>query len=840
MIENNVIVSKNILVDKEKQPKYGFKVFFIAIVVAFLIFVPYLVYDKGAFVYYGDFDVQQVPFYRLCHNAIKSGEFGFNIFTDLGVNFIGSYSFYTLGSPFFWFTLLFSNEFVPYLMAPLLILKFGLTAVTGYAYIKLFVKNPNMAVIGGLLYSFSGFNIYNIFFNHFNEVVLFFPLLLISMERFIREGKRYNFAIAVFICSLVNYYFFFGQVIFCTIYFFVRLGCNDFKVSFKQFLNLSFEAVIGLLGSCFLLIPALMALTGNPRTGDFIEGFNQIIYGESQRYGLIISSLFFPPDIPARPNFFPNSNAKWSSVSAFIPLFSMTGVFTFFKYRGNHFIKTLLKISLLIAFVPILNSVFSAFNYSYYARWFYMPILIMVLATMLVIEDDIKDLKYGLKMSTAFVFYFALIGIVPKKINVGEYEWFALPEYVSWFWVYVLVAVVGLFSVLFLILLGTKTKLFYPLTIGIFCVITVGYSVFMLGIGKLQGTGYENIMTNGHNATIDLPVSLEDEFYRVDTFDEMDNLAMFWGLPTINAFHSIVPASITEYYDLIEYRRNVGSRIEPDEIGVRGITNVLYSFVSEEKVTNNYSPMLGFSYLDTQHGYQIYQNDYFIPFGVGYDNQVTHAQLMSAGQFRDRILVNGIYFGFDENGKEYELLPPIYTDELENSHLYDNSYLANCEYLAQNYLQKLEFNSYGFTGVYNALRPQALFISLPYDDGFSATVNDNPVQILKANGGFMAVPVNTGVNKVVFTYKTPGLELGIKVSIFALFVFLIYVFFTARKIEYLTYSEELEDIGLNLDNKKITKELTRLNLESESERETATEIEDEYVIIEENNNEINQ
>ena len=43
---------------------------------------------------------------------------------------------------------------------------------------------------------------------------------------------------------------------------------------------------------------------------------------------------------------------------------------------------------------------------------------------------------------------------------------------------------------------------------------------------------------------IHLPV--DEQFYRVDMNKGMDNQAMFWGIPTINAFHSIVPGSVME------------------------------------------------------------------------------------------------------------------------------------------------------------------------------------------------------------------------------------------------------------------------------------------------------
>ena len=87
---------------------------------------------------------QQIPFYQMCHDMIRSGETGWNWYTDLGSNFIGSYAFYLMGSPFFWLTIPFPSDAVPYLLAPLMMLKLATAAVTSYGYLKRFVKNPGM------------------------------------------------------------------------------------------------------------------------------------------------------------------------------------------------------------------------------------------------------------------------------------------------------------------------------------------------------------------------------------------------------------------------------------------------------------------------------------------------------------------------------------------------------------------------------------------------------------------------------------------------------------------------------------------------------------------------
>ena len=166
---------------KSFRDNYFLKSFLLGLGLSFAVFLPFLVVDGGRFLFYGDFNVQQVPFYRLAHDAVRAGNIGWNHLTDLGANFIGSYSFYLLGSPFFWLTIPFPSEWLQFLMGPLLVLKFACASLTGYVYIHRYTKSPDTALIGAVLYAFSGFSIYNIFFNHFHEAIVFFPLLLAAL-----------------------------------------------------------------------------------------------------------------------------------------------------------------------------------------------------------------------------------------------------------------------------------------------------------------------------------------------------------------------------------------------------------------------------------------------------------------------------------------------------------------------------------------------------------------------------------------------------------------------------------------------------------------------------------
>ena len=108
-----------------KVKKLSKKRFFqtISIITATALFLPFIIMGGGVFYYYGDFNVQEIPFYQLVHDAVRNGDTGWMHNVDLGTDMLSSFSFYLLGSPFFWLTIPFPSEAVPYLIGPLLILK---------------------------------------------------------------------------------------------------------------------------------------------------------------------------------------------------------------------------------------------------------------------------------------------------------------------------------------------------------------------------------------------------------------------------------------------------------------------------------------------------------------------------------------------------------------------------------------------------------------------------------------------------------------------------------------------------------------------------------------------
>ncbi len=784
--------AKHMSLRPQKEKYLG--TFFIALLTAAALFVPYIILGNGYFIFYGDFNVQQIPFYMQCHKAVRSGNIFWSWTTDLGANFIGSYSFYLLGSPFFWLTLPFPTWVVPYLMGPLLILKFACAALTSYCYIRRFTRTPLAALLGGLLYAFSGFSVYNIFFNHFHEAIIVFPLLLLSLELLITENRRFAFALTVALCAVVNYFFFFGMVVFTVIYFFVRLFSGAFKVRFGRFLVIGFEAVLGLCIAAAILLPSYYAIADNKRLENVLLGWNALMYGKEQIYGNIMECFFFPPDIPARPVFFPGADVKWSSLGGWLPLFSMTGVFVWFGARKRHWLKRVIGICIFMAMVPVLNSAFYAFNTAYYARWFYMPILMMCLATVSLTEDSGVDWSSGYKWVLGITVAAALtIGFFPQKdskdnIIFGLYSQSDDGMYVFRYWITCVIAIVSLIVLgMLLRLLKSDRKGFYKTAITCVCIISVVYGSFFIGCGRSHSYEIKEVMTD---SLIEGSVDLDDNSeFRVDTYDCVDNTSMYLGLPGINAFHSVVPASIFEFYDFIGVERSVGSRPETNQAALRPLLSVKYllnrkggeDFLDD----NGETRMPGYEYVKTDGGYYIYENKNYVPYGFSYNYYMSYDFCEEYSKTNRAALMLKAILLDDEQIKKYgglmtdisELRNSVYYSEDDETSLSitDDTLAYDSEQLRETSAFYFKRDNRGFTAKVTRDSDNLVFFSVPYDSGWEAYVNGKPAEIEKVNAGFMAVKVGAGTSEIRFNYVTPGLVDGLKITGGAVIVLLVYI-----------------------------------------------------------------
>lgn len=738
------------------------------------ILLPDLIKYKGILYYIGDYNHQVLPFYFNVHENIRNGNFLWDWFSGLGNNQIIAYTGHCLTSPFFWISMLFPAKWLVYLMPVFWCAKFGTAVVTAFAYIKQYVKTDNYAIIGALIYGFSGFMAYNTVYS-FIEVISFFPLMLLAIDQLIDHEKRGFFAVMVAFMALLSFYFFFGQVIFVILYFIIKCICKSYRFTWKKFFQLAFEAVCGVLIAMIVLAPVVVVLLNTTRYQPATDWQSLFLYDTGlQRYGKIIQSMFLIPDFFDYSNFFMDYVEEYpyggaiASIATYLPLFSMTGVISFMWAKKKNWASVLLTSCLIIAFVPCLNNLFSGLTPNYYARWFYMPLLIMAMITAYTLEhSDEISMKPGI-IATGIATL--CLGIIFTFYNVFEvYRWDFSNFYTDRFygWYSLGLAVVSLIIVYLTIYKMKRDKEFTAKLIAFTCVGVYFSSGFMVMYG-LNKSDKKQLDIDRSAINEYMPINLEDDsFFRV-YFNRL-NIPAMWGLMNAHQFNSICESSLEEFYSLIGM--NEDGYVDFDTyLDLGKIRHVMSMFSGKYYISyeNNehiwteeehYAITEGTHVIDKQGIFYIFENDNYIPMGFTYDYSITREQLEAIPE-KDRAYALLKALCLEEN----DILPEIPEELLE-----DTSYEAfakDCENRRSVTASRFEKSKNGFTAEITLPEENYVFFSVPYDKGFTAVDgNGNELEIYKANIGFMAVKLPAGTSTVVFSYMPTGLRLGIVLSI---------------------------------------------------------------------------
>lgn len=84
--------------------------------------------------------------------------------------------------------------------------------------------------------------------------------------------------------------------------------------------------------------------------------------------------------------------------------------------------------------------------------------------------------------------------------------------------------------------------------------------------------------------------------------------------------------------------------------------------------------------------------------------------------------------------------------------------------LKEDVLDNVELPTNGVRGTIDASKDELLFLSIPYSDGWSATVDGTEADIICANTAFMGIALSAGRHSIELRYATPGLGLGMTIG----------------------------------------------------------------------------
>ena len=764
------------------------QVFGLCLALAAVLFVPHCIIDGvtgGFFHYAGDFNDQMIPFYAYANDFVKQGG-SFSWATDLGSGFINAYSYYCLGSPFFWLTILLPARWMPFTMVPMLCLKFAVAGGGAYLWMRRWVHSEEWSIIGGVLYAFCGFNIYNIFFYFFLDAPALFPYMLTALDEAVLDRKYGRFPFWVALNLLNNYFFFAGQAVFLLVYFVCMCVSRRYRLDLRLFGRLAFETLLGCTAGCVLLLPAALSLVQNPRTIDPYTGYGYLVYGKAQQYLAILYSAFLMPDAPYLTDMFNEGITKWTSLTVYLPVVGIVAGLAFCRVWRRHPFSRILKVCVVCAFVPVLNSAFYALNSSYYARWYYMPILILCAASVIALRHESvreTEIPRALRLAALVVVSAVAFALVPNKDADGKFVRGVVDnQYRFWGLLVTSLLGVGLFALLLRYGLRHPRRFSSALLGGI------------LGFTFLYGTVHMSIAKYGQwDHDLDYPAETwgdvdelnavlpSDGFYRLDAYDCYNNMGIWLDKSCIQCFHSTVAPHILEFYPSVGVTRDVSSKPDTNLYALRGLLSVRYTLVPEEKVADWEADMTrSWSLVSSTDHYAVYENQDWVPMGFTYQYYITPEQFEDLPENeRSQVLMKALLLTEEQVKTWGDSLEPLPEEQLEARNF--ETYVQDCADRRAGGVTGFTATRTGFSALSSQTRDTLVFFSVPYDDGFTATVNGQEVPILNVDNGLMAVPVPAGESEIEFTYRTPGLELSVPLSLGALAVYAAYLLVLRRR-----------------------------------------------------------
>ncbi len=640
----------------------------------------------------GDYCAQQISFYTNGYDDwwhfFTTGEFVlYDTNTFLGANNIGSNSFYYLFDPFFMPILLFPRQAIAQGMAIMTIFKIAGAGMAFYLYMRYMGASRKASKLSGIAYAFSGWTAWYLWFNHFTDITIVFPLMLLGVEKVLKEKKPWVLMLSICLMGFVNYFFCICFVLCTFIYamfrFFQRIRHFKWKDNLL-FLGIGFFGfAVGLLMSCMAMIPsAVVALTSSrASTSSYLgdlktaltsfdikalfklmtswEGLSSNTYTQRDKaraYYFIIE-LIYPVmsdrGVPLAE--YHNNYGSYDNVSGslfcFIPFFLLFTPALIKSIREKNFAPLIGTILFILAIIsPFFYYLFFGFTQPY-SRWFLFPIACLIAFVGLYLdkfkEDDIWTLDVGGAITLALGIVGGILSsVVAQKYGEGQNDYFTerVPAVVAIIIMSIYIVVVYLL----LRFLKKKPKLHTILTI------ILGVEITAMGAFVIEGHGVANYLSvnqglNNNNSLHSLVTQTnkaDKEYYRSYSSlagSSAVNDGMRNGYNGTTFFHSLYNYNVDgiRNSELISTGSWSGTYVEK-RVGFDTLLGIKYYYVEDDyfnyygkdrkntaseffryNVPFGYEDITSSYKVDDKAPFKVYKNTNNINFALSYDKLTT-------------------------------------------------------------------------------------------------------------------------------------------------------------------------------------------------------------------------
>ena len=239
--------------------------FFVPIVIMLIIYAQRGIFPFGEESFLRtDMYHQYAPFFSEFQYKLRTGgSLLYSWDVGMGVNFAALYAYY-LASPLNWLILLCPKAYIIEFMTYMIVIKTGLAGLSFAWYLKKHCRTSTIGIgMFGIFYALSGYMAAYSWNIMWLDCILLFPLIVLGLERLVKRGRGFLYCLTLGLSILSNYYISIMTCIFLVLYF-IALLILERPGKFKKYAMACLRfAVYSLLAgglAAVVLLPEIFAL----------------------------------------------------------------------------------------------------------------------------------------------------------------------------------------------------------------------------------------------------------------------------------------------------------------------------------------------------------------------------------------------------------------------------------------------------------------------------------------------------------------------------------------------------------------------------------------------------
>lgn len=691
----------------------------------------------------------------------------------------------------------FRKENIPYVIIYKELFKIIMSGIVFYFYLRKLSFTTYTSIIGSMLYSFSGFMVLGSGWGIFTFEALSLALLLFSFEKIFQNNNWYLFPFVIALIGISMPFNLYLYGIFIIVYilfrYFLEKGM-ELKGLYQLIFKMGLLTLLGLGISSMFLFSNIGQLLESPRVGGdaslFHSLFNSPVFATSNKENFATTIMrFFSNDLLGTGSSFKG----WGNYleaplfySGLLSLLLIPQVFGFLNKKQKIIYAAFIVIWIIPIIFPFFRYAFWLFSGDYY-RAFSLCVatgfIFLGLNSLNYLDRLGKVNLITLLITLFFLFVFLFYRYFLRHNPIDKELRF----------------IVSVFLIIYAVLLYLhgfyKTKLWAQflliltlfIELSYFSSITVNKRSVISSRELKQKEGY-NDYTNEAIAYLN---KTDNSFYRIDK-NYSSGPAMHGSINDSQAQNYKGTSSYSSfnqmyYIKFLQGMEIIHGNVEVETRWVMGFSGKTLletigsvKYVLSKLTDNSYLLYTGFDSVSQFGNVKIFRNKNYLPLGFTYDKYLPESDFRKVSNLNKQPLLFNAIVVDDENKDRYKDLTLFsLKDTLNNYNMV--AFENDIKKLKQDTLVITKYNHNAIKGKINIDKKKLLFFSIPYDKGWTATVDGKEAKIELVDFGFQALILDRGEHSIELNYTVPYLKAGIIVSVLSLLVFLIVVLWEKKK-----------------------------------------------------------